>query len=545
MMQTILRRPLILAATSGILLALSWPARGLAPLAFLAFIPMFVMEEWFFQRREKHAPITFFAYIYIGFLLFNGLTTWWIARATLPGAILAVMLNSGFMALPWWAMHKSRRILPGRQGPTSLIVFWLAFEWLHSQWELSWSWLDLGNVFANLPSWIQWYEYTGTAGGTLWVLAVNLLLFYALKQHFLSNRSIKAVRAYLLLALAFLLFPLASSWVMWTNHQETSNPIEVVVVQPSEDPYQAIASSTMALDRIEYMIELANQAIGPNTRFVVAPEAVNPLGIWMHEDEIHPVIQRLRNHMETHPNLSWVLGSFTHRRYEPGESRPASARLHSSGNYHYDTFNSAILVEKEGPVIFHHKSMLVPGIERMPYHRWLKPIGGIVDRMGGMSGSLGTSDQPSAFITSDNLGIVPSVCYESIYGDYMSTFVRQGGEVFFIITNDGWWGETPGHRQHNQYARLRAVESRRSIARAASTGISSFINQRGEVLAEISWAESSAMAMTIHTNDQLTFFSKTGNYLGKWSVFLAALLVLHMISQLMMGAKNRPTSPPR
>src|SRR5574343_444659 len=74
-----------------------------------------------------------------------------------------------------------------------------------------------------------------------------------------------------------------------------------------------------------------------------------------------------------------------------------------------------------------------------------------------------------------NLKLAPAVCYESVYGDFMAKYIRSGAEVICIITNDGWWGNTPGHRQHLAYAKLRAIETRKQIIRSANTGISCFV----------------------------------------------------------------------
>jgi apolipoprotein N-acyltransferase len=104
-----------------------------------------------------------------------------------------------------------------------------------------------------------------------------------------------------------------------------------------------------------------------------------------------------------------------------------------------------------------------------------------------------------------------------------------GANFLFILTNDGWWKNTPGHRQHNSYARLRAIETRRSIARSANTGISSFINQRGEELARLGWWKRSGLRGNLNKNDRITFYVKHGDYLGRISVFLTVILLLYSV----------------
>ena len=123
--------------------------------------------------------------------------------------------------------------------------------------------------------------------------------------------------------------------------------------------------------------------------------------------------------------------------------------------------------------------------------------------LGGTAGSLGMQAHPSVF-RSGKITAAPVVCYESVYGDYVREYINQGANIICIMTNDGWWEDTPGYRQHCQYARLRAIEERRSIARSANTGISCFIDQRGEIhQATKSFEDQDAHQIQSHTYRKL------------------------------------------
>ena len=216
---------IIYSLATGLLLALSWPARGFPFLAFVAFIPLFFVEANLLKQSKEKRSIVFFLYAWVAFFVFNLLTTWWILFATIPGMIVAVILNAIFMAIPWWLMHLGRRILPGNQGLLSIIFLWLSFEFLHARWEVSWSWLDLGNVFAAFPAWVQWYDITGTAGGSLWVLIINILLFSAIKDYFETRIIKKKILTNVSLALAFFILPAIISFAKWHSYEEQVNPV--------------------------------------------------------------------------------------------------------------------------------------------------------------------------------------------------------------------------------------------------------------------------------------------------------------------------------
>ena len=125
----------------------------------------------------------------------------------------------------------------------------------------------------------------------------------------------------------------------------------------------------------------------------------------------------------------------------------------------------------------------------------------------------------------------PIICYESIYSNYATEYVRNGANLFTIITNDGWWGDTPGYHQHASFSSLRAIETRRSVARSANTGISSLINQRGEVMQELGWWKKGALKGTLNANDELTYYVRNGDYIGRTACFFSVLVVLIYITR--------------
>jgi apolipoprotein N-acyltransferase len=97
-----------------------------------------------------------------------------------------------------------------------------------------------------------------------------------------------------------------------------------------------------------------------------------------------------------------------------------------------------------------------------------------------------------------------------------------------IITNDAWWGNTPGYRQHLSYASLRAIETRRAIARCANTGISAIISPSGEIIQPTPWWEPAVIEGEIPLRDDITFFVAHGDFIGRICTFLFCLLLLSL-----------------
>ena len=182
--------------------------------------------------------------------------------------------------------------------------------------------------------------------------------------------------------------------------------------------------------------------------------------------------------------------------------------------------------------------MLVPGVEKIPYPQVFGIFNKYIIANGGYGGSLGSQDEPSVFKINDSLRIAPVICYESVFGDYVSKYIRKDANMIAIITNDGWWDNTPGHIQHLEYGELRAIEFRRFIARAANTGISCFILPDGKIIEETPWWEPRAIKANIISNNKMTFYALYGDYIGRGACWLAAGLILYIFFYLRIKKKK-------
>jgi apolipoprotein N-acyltransferase len=121
-------------------------------------------------------------------------------------------------------------------------------------------------------------------------------------------------------------------------------------------------------------------------------------------------------------------------------------------------------------------------------------------------------------MTSKGVKFSPIVCYESIYGGFMAKQARQGSQFLAIITNDGWWRNTPGYKQHFLFAGLRAIESNKWVVRSANTGTSGIINNRGEVVFATAWWVKDAFKSVIQLNNSKTIYNYLGDFLGYFAL---------------------------
>lgn len=486
------------------------------------------MDTAFNGGGSDQKPISFFGILWTNFLIWNTATTWWIWNASPSGAVGAIVVNALLMCFPCMLYRFTKRKLGQNVGLVSFIAYWLSFEFLHHNWDLSWPWLTLGNVFATHPAWVQWYKYTGTTGGSLWVLAVNMLLFKSMvnttknKQHSIFNTQYSILAALIILPICLSLF--SELHEMKAPKDISKSYSNIVVVQPNIDPYNEKFSTDPAM-QVAKLIGLSESKIDSNTRLVIWPETAVPVEAF--EDNIlaNFYYQPIFAFVKKHPNILLVTGIDSYKNFgtvSPGGFAARQDKM--TGNY-YEAYNTALGLDNSLKLQLYHKSKLVPGVESLP--AWLGFMSKLFDDLGGTSGTLGRSKSAMVFGSPNNPYVAaPIICYESIYSDYVTDYSRLGANVLTIITNDGWWGNTPGYHQHQNMGRLRAIENGCWVARSANTGISCFISPQGDVYQPQPWDVAAAIKMDIPPMKANTFYAKHGDWISLWTVILAAVLLI-------------------
>lgn len=512
----------MLSLLSGLLMVISFPHTGsLFPLVFIAWVPLLLVEHNVY--REKYRSGKVFLHAYLTFFIYNIGTTFWIYYSVggEAGAILAYVLNSFIMALVFMLFHWTKRFVGQKEGYIGLLFFWLGFEYFHYHWELSWPWINIGNTFSMAPEFVQWYAYTGVLGGGLWILLVNLVLFKVVSNMLFSRESFNIQTPLMYTYLGLIVVPGLLSYWSYSAYEETENPVEVVVTQPNIDPYTEKFSTSIG-GQIDRFVEQADTLITPETAVVLGPETAiaRPFNEANYASDRN--YKRIADVVRQWDGPAFFVGASTYRIFD--EKKSVATKPLANGEGFYESYNTSMLVEKNKPPQFIHKSKLVLGVEKIPFSNWFPFLEQLSVDNGGTSGTLGTEDGPRV-IQTKGFKFAPVVCYESIYGGFVAEQCRKGAEAIFVITNDGWWGDTPGHRQHATFARLRAVETGRYVVRSANTGISSVINQRGDVVHSTNYWEPDAFRATIQLNSEPTFYVTYGDVIGRSFGFVFFLLI--------------------
>jgi apolipoprotein N-acyltransferase len=416
-----------------------------------------------------------------------------------------------------------------------LVCLWIGYEYLHQTWDLKFPWMTLGNGFAVSHQWVQWYEYTGVYGGTLWIWLSNIfifLIYIGLREAQPAAARLRQISIWV----AIMILPLSFSLYRYYTYVENADPANIVVVQPNIDPYAKI-SSVPPMEQLNSLVHLSDSIGQANTEFFIWPETAIYDEMPIDEDKIrhNAYFLHVQDFLTKFKNGNVLTGVETTKLYNT-DLTPSASRLPGSDQY-YDVFNAAVNIENSAEVQFYHKSKLVPGAESMPFGNALSFLKPVFEHLGGATGSYGSQKEPTVFYSQSGIGAAPVICYESIWGGYVASYVKKGAQFIAIITNDGWWENTSGKDQHLDYAKLRAIETRRWVCRSANTGISAFINQRGDIVKQSGWWVKTALKQDINLNSDLTFYVRFGDYIPVIGSLIALLCILFLLYKQVLRKK--------
>ena len=538
---------IFLSLISALLLSISWPTYGIPFFIFFAFVPLLLMEQEIskFSKINKKGWMVF-GLTYLAFFIWNVVTTGWLYHAKNPdgnNSLLAVaipvIVNSLLMSLVFQLYYWYKKVRGTYFGLVFFVAIWLSFERFHLNWEFTWPWLNLGNAFSEYPQLIQWYDTIGATGGSFWILLINVFAFYTLRI-WQAGRIRKDLVKNISILVAIIVLPLLISIYKYNSYQEKPvGEVTTLLLQPKLDPYTEKYSKD-SLQILGELLTLAEENSKTKVDFFIAPETAFPGNGSLSENGFNKStsIAIAKEFLGKHPQSIFLTGASTHKfLFDEAYTEDYSTEIQEG--VWVNSYNSALQIIPNQEVEVYHKAKLVPGVEIFPYIRYLKPIlGDAMLDFGGANSSLGIDKERKVFSNRFNKAkMAPIICYESIYGEYVTDYVKNGANLLAIMTNDSWWDNTEGHKQLLSYARLRAIETRREIVRAANSGISAHINARGDILQDTFYDDRTALLVKANLLEEKSIYTKIGDLISRIAIFVLGFLIIYHFGERIASKK--------
>lgn len=510
----------ILPVLTCCFLTLGWNPHFSPLFLFIAFVPLLLFEE----LTKTNNILTFLSVSYVCLVVWNFMTTNWIFSINETGGVLISLINPLFFAVPILGYRIVKKTYGFIMAGISFICLWLSIEYFHHNWELAFPYLTLGYPLAKYPWMIQWYEFTGVLGGTSWILLCNLTLVGIIRA-IIFKRSLVLMSSSFL----FVLIPSIVSAVLFYKEEDKGQEVKFLILHSNADCY-SMKYVTNPRDLLKHYLEYTIPAIKFDTEYILWPETAIT-GKLMYQDIRNDTdIKWLKDTLSHYTKATLITGAFVNERvnFNPFIADPSDypyLKYNKEHRLFYHSYNAAIQISKDDARIpVHTKKRLVPIEETTPYPKVLFFVRKYIKSFGGF-GFTSKDDEANVFSSgSGKVHVAPLICYESLFGEDVTEYVRQGANIIVVMLNEGWYKNPVAATHFVNFSKVRAIENRRWVARSSNDGISCFIDQKGSVIDKLTEFKPGILKATLETNDQLTFYSRHGDYLGRISFYLSLIV---------------------
>lgn len=493
------------AVATGLLLFLASPGlTSFSPLAWLALVPLLAalarpgMTNDMAARLGLAAGMVYYPLLiyWIVFVLdqYGNLPLW----AAVPSMLLLALYMSLYLA--------GFSVLVGQLRGQSCLLWlaptaWVGLDWLRGWLFTGFPWQDLGYSQYQSPLLIQVADLAGHHGVTFLIVITNCLLFLIVRHY--PEKMLRPSRPGPAVLSALLLLGLAGGYSLLRYRQIEGEMtgaahLKVAVVQGNIDQGDKwlphIQETTL-----EKYLDLTNRELAANApHLLVWPETAMPF--YLHGSPELIGLETLTARAKTN-----ILTGAPHREVVPGNTT----------RY----FNSAFLIDRQGKVAGRYdKEHLVPFGEYVPLKKVFFFLGPLVHAVADFSPGANLRPIPCQ---NTSLGVL--ICFESIFPDLARRQISAGAGLLVVLTNDAWYGRTSAPWQHMGMAVFRAVENRRSLARAANTGVSGFVDPLGRMHQLSPLFADYTGCQDLPLLQSATFFTALG---GHWAGLLCLILTL-------------------
>lgn len=481
-------------------------------MAWVAFVPILALLDEAVQRRQRWG-----AMLYLFGWAWHGAANWWVMSwqsetdpyLMVAGAVLWIVHPLFLIpALVLYPLVRLRK-MPRPHALAVVVGAFVTVEWLHSLGDLSYPWLALGYTQLRSLALAQIADVTGVWGVSLVVIALNAVIYDWVARAANNHQWLaEPARAALRLGgrmLAVLAVPLIYGVARLVDYSPLpSKPVRIALVQANINPWRKWEYADMEPLLAQHLA--LQDSLRQSGRFDLAIWSETALPINLLDATGARISARIQSWCDS-TDASVLLGFADVEGYQPIKA-----------------YNAAILITPRAehfPV--HRKSRLTPFGEYMPFSDAFPELARMLQWGVGISSwAKGPGATVLPLVHTDTLArLGVMICIESIYPNYVADYVRRGANVLVVITNDAWYDGTPGPDQHFAIAQMRAIETRRPIARCANSGITGFISPTGQVMLRAPALQSTCIAAPVHPQHELTFYVHAGDWVPVASLMLS------------------------
>ncbi|MBI5728018.1 MAG: apolipoprotein N-acyltransferase [Ignavibacteriales bacterium] len=503
-----LRKQRLLLLLSGLLLAAGFPPVPWPITLFFGMVPYLLVLE----KRERLIDLNRAAFLMS--FTFSIFALYWVGAFTemkdpylMAGGVVLFFINPIAFMVPTTLYYFTRKYISRQWALWLLPFFWIFYEYIYTLTDWSFPWLNLGNGTSNFTYFIQIADTFGVWGLSFIIVVINVLLYFAYMNTQQKKLAVLYVSTALFIFMVVLLYGVYSLPPLPLKQR---NLVTVGVVQPNLDPYDKWAGNN-ADEILTVYLNDSRKLLSQNVDVLIWPETALP--VYFMGGPYSDLRDRLFGFIDS-AKVPLFTGMPDIRYFEKNDSaKPYDVKYNKRGDYYYASYNAIYMIHPDSRSVQKYgKNKLVPFGERVPFVDQL-PLLGEIMRWGVGIGGWNVGQDTNVIklyrpYKNDTIAFCGAICYESIYTDAIVPQILRGAQAIIVVTNDSWYGNTSGTYQHRDFAKIRAVETRRYVIRAANGGISCVINENGVLEEQTKMYEHTTLRSGFRAMSVLTFYVK-------------------------------------
>jgi apolipoprotein N-acyltransferase len=516
---------IIFSVLSGLLLYLAWPNNGIFPLLFIGFIPLLFSLENLAINTNKLLALKSFFLVFVAFLTWSSLSLIWLYKTAVDSHFITASLtalNYSFFLAFFPFIYK-------RLGKNYALIYFasalLLVDWLSQVFLLATPYFNLGLGLGQSPWLIQHYKWIGIEGGSLWIIATNLLIYKIISEKLYTLKVLSS------LALLVIVIPVLSV-IIYQLPSKNNNNSAIVTLHHTNvalNTSEAFENPILVIDKLfdETFTDLKET---PDV--VVWPETVIIRLGWLHRIDTEPVILHLKEKLKNYPKTIVVFGAIGFSEAKDKEIHSRYSTYVPEGNYYFNTHNVAVTVSASNNTLIKSKEKFIPFHERIPYINTLPFLTNLISEVG--TRAMFTPFKGGNHLTNDFNGnqYESVLCYESLFSLYMGKKSTKHIGAFLVHANEHWLKDIAGSEQYLYENVAIAVQGGKPLLRSSNSGVSAVITEKGDIVSSVIGLSSENITSKVNLNYRTTFYSKiAGSFYAGGGITCLLLCFLSIIKK--------------
>lgn len=515
----------------SVLLIMAWHSEHTVFFVFFAFISIFYYLDYPPEYYNEKVKLYIFSFLAVFFWIYFSIN--WIKPVNPIAHFILTFLDALVFSIPYFLAYYFRFWIKKSPAKAKIVFIsaWVIIELCHDINLLGFPYLNLGHTLAAYPSIIQWYARTGSIGGTIWIMVINLNLYLLILLFTTNGRTrLKKEGFCWPLILVFTVSPIILSFFLNTNSLiKTETTFNAISVHTSSDVYNYKYEVEPDILLENYLTLTLKHIDTTEHNLIVWPENALTGNIFFTKPDSSPIIKKIKRKLCNNPNNILISGAVVDEIVNSPDSNLYFPNIlyNKDKQYFFKRYNAALFIRPNASTLIKTKKRLVPFGEKIPPQKIFSPLVSLLPNLANLNFSSRQDEYPVFSIQHNDIRTSPIICYGSAFSDYVAQEVLKTQSNFIVvILNEGWMKSDKAYNHFNWFSICRAIENQRQVIKSSNEGESAIINSSGETEKYVTGSDSGVIESKLYINNNYTFYTKFHSLINYGLLIIGLIFIL-------------------